>query len=106
MTPPLADLLDRLHVVALPMRVRFRGITVRELALIDGPAGWGEFGAFLEYEPPEAAAWLAAAIEAAYTPPSADAPRPHPDQRDRARRRRGARWPACWPAFPAPAPRR
>ncbi|WKG06421.1 o-succinylbenzoate synthase [Mycolicibacterium sp. HK-90] len=50
------------------MRVRFRGITVREVALIDGPAGWGEFGAFLEYEPPEAAAWLAAGIEAAYRP--------------------------------------
>ena len=66
MKPDLADLLDRLHVVALPMRVRFRGITVRELALIDGPAGWGEFGAFIEYEPPEAAHWLASAIEAAY----------------------------------------
>ena len=65
--PSLADVLERLHVVALPMRVKFRGITVREVALIDGPAGWGEFGAFLEYEPPEAAAWLAAAIEAAYT---------------------------------------
>ena len=52
------DLLDRLHVVALPMRVRFRGITIREVALIDGPAGWGEFGAFLEYEPPEAAHWV------------------------------------------------
>ena len=47
----LDDLLDRVHVVALPMRVRFRGITVREVALIDGPAGWGEFGAFLEYGP-------------------------------------------------------
>jgi o-succinylbenzoate synthase len=70
-TPPLHDLLDRLHVVALPMRVRFRGIMVREVALIDGPAGWGEFGAFLEYEPPEAAHWLASAIEAAYgEPPS------------------------------------
>jgi O-succinylbenzoate synthase len=67
-TPPLDDVLDRLHVVALPMRVRFRGITVREVALIDGPAGWGEFGAFLEYEPPEAAHWLAAGIEAAYEP--------------------------------------
>lgn len=65
-TPTLTDLLDRLHVVALPMRVRFRGITTRELALIEGPAGWGEFGAFLEYEPPEAAHWLAAGIEAAY----------------------------------------
>ncbi len=35
------DLLDRLHVVALPMRVRFRGITVREVALIDGPVRLG-----------------------------------------------------------------
>ncbi|MCB1292020.1 MAG: o-succinylbenzoate synthase [Mycobacterium sp.] len=60
------DLLDRLHVLALPMRVRFRGITVREVALIDGPSGWGEFGAFLEYQPPEAAHWLASAIESAY----------------------------------------
>jgi O-succinylbenzoate synthase len=60
------DLLDRLHVVALPMRVRFRGITIREVALIDGPSGWGEFGAFLEYGPAEAANWLASAIESAY----------------------------------------
>jgi O-succinylbenzoate synthase len=67
--PSIADIVDRLHVVALPMRVRFRGITVREIALIDGPAGWGEFGAFPEYAPPEAAAWLAAAIEAAYAEP-------------------------------------
>ena len=52
------DLLERLHVVALPMRVRFRGITVREVALIDGPSGWGEFGAFLEYPPAQAAPWL------------------------------------------------
>ncbi|MEB3032544.1 o-succinylbenzoate synthase [[Mycobacterium] nativiensis] len=64
--PTVDDVLDRLHVVALPMRVRFRGITVRELALIDGPAGWGEFGAFPEYEPPEAAHWLASALECAY----------------------------------------
>jgi len=48
------------------MRVRFRGITTREVALIDGPAGWGEFGAFEEYQPAEASAWLASAIEAAY----------------------------------------
>lgn len=67
--PSLDEILERLHVVVLPMRVRFRGITMRELALIDGPAGWGEFGAFTEYQPPEAAAWLAAAIEAAYRPP-------------------------------------
>lgn len=76
MKPRLDDVLDRLHVVALPMRVRFRGITTRELALIDGPAGWGEFGAFLEYAPDEAAHWLAAAIESAYS-------KPPPPRRDR-----------------------
>jgi o-succinylbenzoate synthase len=65
-TPALDDILDRVHVVALPMRVRFRGITTRELALIDGPAGWGEFGAFLEYGDAEAAHWLAAALDSAY----------------------------------------
>jgi o-succinylbenzoate synthase len=69
MMPALDDLLDRLHVVALPMRVRFRGITTREVALIQGPQGWGEFGAFVEYLPPEASAWLASAIEAAYRKP-------------------------------------
>jgi len=66
MLPPLDDLLDRMHVVAVPMRVRFRGITIREVALFDGPAGWGEFGAFVEYEPPEAAHWLASGIESAF----------------------------------------
>ena len=70
--PGLDELCDRVHVVTLPMRVRFRGITEREVALIDGPVGWGEFGAFLEYGPAEAAHWLASAIESAYTAP----PRP------------------------------
>jgi O-succinylbenzoate synthase len=68
MPPAVDDVLERLHVVALPMRVRFRGITVRELALIDGPVGWGEFGAFPEYGATEAAHWLAAGIESAYRP--------------------------------------
>jgi O-succinylbenzoate synthase len=61
--------LERLHVVALPMRVRFRGITTREVALIEGPTGWGEFGAFVEYGPAEASAWLASGIEGAYRQP-------------------------------------
>jgi o-succinylbenzoate synthase len=68
-TVTLEEVLDRLHVVSLPMRVRFRGITTRELALIDGPAGWGEFGAFLEYDDAEAAHWLAAALDSAYRMP-------------------------------------
>lgn len=69
MIPTLDDLLERLRVVALPMRVQFRGITVREVALIEGPVAWGEFGAFPEYPPTEAAAWLASGIEAAYRSP-------------------------------------
>ena len=64
--PPVGDLLASLHVVAIPMRVPFRGVTTREVALLEGPAGWGEFGPFLEYEPPEASRWLAAAVEAAW----------------------------------------
>lgn len=64
--PDLADLRAAMHVVAIPMRVRFRGVTTREVALLDGPAGWGEFGPFPEYAPPEAARWFAAALEAAW----------------------------------------
>jgi len=64
--PELEDLLGRAHVVTLPMRVRFRGVTEREAVLIDGPTGWGEFGAFLEYGTVEASHWLASAIESAY----------------------------------------
>src|SRR5690625_7522178 len=60
------DISDRAHVVALPMAVKFRGITTREALLIDGPAGWGEFSPSLEYGPEESAHWLAAGLEAAY----------------------------------------
>lgn len=61
------DILDRAHVVALPMAVRFRGVDTREALLIDGPAGWGEFAPFLEYDAVESAAWLRAGLEAAFT---------------------------------------
>ncbi len=37
----LAALLPTVRAFAIPMRTRFRGITVREGALIEGPAGWG-----------------------------------------------------------------
>ncbi len=67
MIPSLDDILDRAHVVALPMAVRFRGVDTREALLIDGPAGWGEFAPFLEYDARESAAWLAAGLEAAWS---------------------------------------
>ncbi|MGD0699626.1 MAG: o-succinylbenzoate synthase [Trebonia sp.] len=64
----LAELLGTLRAFAIPMRTKFRGITVREGALIQGPAGWGEFSPFAEYGPAESARWLASAIESATVP--------------------------------------
>ena len=64
----LPELLATLRAFAIPMRTKFRGITVREGALIQGPAGWGEFSPFAEYGPAESARWLASAIESATVP--------------------------------------
>ena len=49
------------------MTVPFRGVTHREALLLRGPAGWGEFSPFLEYDDAESSRWLAAALEAAHT---------------------------------------
>ncbi len=54
-----------LHVFSIPLRTRFRGITVREGVLLRGDAGWGEWSPFLEYDDATARPWLAAALEAA-----------------------------------------
>jgi O-succinylbenzoate synthase len=62
------ELLASMRGFAIPMRTKFRGITVREGALIEGPAGWGEFSPFPEYGPRESARWLASAIESATVP--------------------------------------
>jgi o-succinylbenzoate synthase len=67
LTSPVGGLLGGLRAFAIPMRTLFRGITVREGALIQGPAGWGEFSPFAEYGPRECARWLACAVEAALT---------------------------------------
>lgn len=63
MVPDLADLLATSRVVSLPMTTRFRGITVREAVLIEGPFGWTEFSPFVEYDDEEATSWLRAAID-------------------------------------------
>lgn len=52
-------------VYALPLRTRFRGLTVRHGLLLHGPAGWAEWSPFAEYERPEIDAWAQAAREAA-----------------------------------------
>ena len=64
--PSLDEVLDGLRVVRLPLRTRFRGITEREIAVVRGPRGWGEFAPFLEYGAQESARWLEATIEAAW----------------------------------------
>lgn len=58
-------------VYAIPLRTRFRGITVREGMLIEGPAGWGEFCPFADYDDAESVSWLLAAVEQATRPPPA-----------------------------------
>jgi O-succinylbenzoate synthase len=48
------------------MRTRFRGIDVREGVLVRGPAGWGEFSPFWDYDVAECVPWWRSAHEAAY----------------------------------------
>jgi len=60
----LDDLLATLRVITIPTRTNFRGVTYREVALMQGPQGWGEFSPFLEYDDNECVPWLASAIEA------------------------------------------
>ena len=62
------QLLASMQVVALPLKSKFRGINVREVALFEGPAGWGEFAPFLEYDDAESSTWLLSAIDAATNP--------------------------------------
>ena len=59
---------DEIVVYSIPMRSKFRGITVREGMLWQGPAGWTEFSPFLDYDAPQAAPWLRAAIEQSNEP--------------------------------------
>lgn len=61
----VAELLPSLRAFAIPMPVKFRGTTLRQGALLHGPAGWGEFSPFPEYGPRECARWLSCALEAA-----------------------------------------
>lgn len=59
------DVFSDVRPYSIPMRTRFRGITVREGVLVRGPLGWGDFCPFPEYGPAEAASWLATAVEQA-----------------------------------------
>ncbi len=57
--------MTELHTYRIPLRVRFRGIEVREGLVWRGPAGWAEWSPFLDYGGEEIVPWLRAAREAA-----------------------------------------
>ncbi len=61
----LVRLLATARVFAIPLRDRFRGVTVREGVVLEGPAGWAEFAPFTDYDDHAALPWLQAAIDTA-----------------------------------------
>jgi o-succinylbenzoate synthase len=61
----IAPQLSEVCVWSVPLRTRFRGIDVRDGVLVRGPAGWGEFSPFWDYDVGESRRWWAAAEEAA-----------------------------------------
>ena len=63
-TAPAGPVLEA-RVYSVPLRTRFRGIDVRDGVLVRGPAGWGEFSPFWDYDVAESRRWWAAANEAA-----------------------------------------
>ena len=66
-TPEIKEqILSTARVLSIPMRVKFRGITTREVLLFEGPNGWAEWSPFTEYKDEEASIWLKAAIEFAF----------------------------------------
>ncbi len=77
----LSSLDDRAHVLSLPLRVKFRGITRREVMLVRGPRGWVEFAPFVEYGPQESSRWLRSALYS-----WGDATEPAPGREDNAPR--------------------
>ena len=67
-TPEIKEqVLATAKVLSVPMRIKFRGVSTREVVIFEGPYGWAEWSPFPEYPDEEAAIWLKAALEFAYT---------------------------------------
>lgn len=62
-TPSVEDLITNSHVVSIPLRQEFRGLSHRETMIFEGENSPAEWAAFPEYDDREAAWWLASAIE-------------------------------------------
>lgn len=67
MTTSVFDDFD-LHVFAIGLHDRFRGIDVREGVLLRGPVGWAEFAPFKDYDDQDCVPWLRAALDSASRP--------------------------------------
>lgn len=63
---PLAGL--EAWTVQIPMALRYRRLRERRAVLLRGPAGWGEFSPFDDYDSRTSVRWLAAALESATQP--------------------------------------
>ena len=63
------DGVDAVVPFRVPLTTVFRGVTERHGLLLHGPAGWGEWSPFDEYDDTVAGVWLEAAIASACTPP-------------------------------------
>jgi O-succinylbenzoate synthase len=61
--PSVDDLLSNSHVVSIPLRQEFRGLSHRDTMIFEGDNGPAEWAAFPEYDDTEAAWWLTSAIE-------------------------------------------
>jgi o-succinylbenzoate synthase len=64
--PSLDELTAAARGFEVPLRMRFRGVTVRRGLLLQGPSGWAEFAPFDDYDDVGASRWLSAAIEAGW----------------------------------------
>jgi O-succinylbenzoate synthase len=61
--PSVTELINNSHVVSIPLRHEFRGLSHRETMIFEGENGPAEWAAFPEYDDQEAAWWLASALE-------------------------------------------
>ena len=54
-TPEIKEqVLATAKVLSIPMRIKFRGVTTREVVIFEGPYGWAEWSPFPEYPDEEA----------------------------------------------------
>lgn len=64
----LDDLLSSVEIIGIPTRTNFRGVTLREIALLRKGNIWGEFSPFADYSIERDALWLGSAIESLEKP--------------------------------------